>query len=381
MAALGYAARGDQAAYARAEHLSGELEDSARLAPALYGLAVYACAHGEARRSHELALRLRRVAEAASDTDTALEADVLLAISAVSSASSSDGFAAVDRALAVWDPERHRCHMFSFGQEPGVAVYAARVFLLGWTGRIDEARRVGADGLRVARGIGHPLSLAYLLAGVGIAELVAGEPGRVARAGAELRELTTEHDLSMWRVWADVLCAWARAREGDLDGGLAAARAALEARADIGFLGLQPYFLAVVAEIALDAGRARRRRVASRRGPRARRVVGRADRRAGRRAGRGPPRARSRRPCARGTRASRGARASPGHRHAGRGPARGAGAGRAARGCRLSPGGSVARGRRPRRAAGPQATAGVAAARALLDRLASGAHGAVTAAA
>ena len=114
---------------------------------------------------------------------------------------------------------------------------------------------MGADGLRVARAIGQPLSLAYLLAGVGIAELVAGETGRVARAGAELRELTTEHDLSMWRVWADVLCAWARARDGDLDGGLAAARAALEARADIGFLGLQPYFLAVVAEIALDAGR------------------------------------------------------------------------------------------------------------------------------
>jgi DNA-binding SARP family transcriptional activator len=255
MAALGYSAEATQAAYARAEHLSDELEDSARLAPALYGLAVYACAHGEARRSHELALRLRRVAEAASDTDTALEADVLLAISSCLLGEFEDGFAAVDRALAVWDPERHRCHMFSFGQEPGVAAYAARVFLLGWTGRIDEARRVGADGLRAARGIGHPLSLAYLLAGVGIAELVAGEPGRVARAGAELRELTTEHDLSMWRVWADVLCAWARAREGDLDGGLAAARAALEARADIGFLGLQPYFLAVVAEIALDAGR------------------------------------------------------------------------------------------------------------------------------
>jgi DNA-binding SARP family transcriptional activator len=255
MAALGYAADATEAAYARAEHLSGELEDSARLAPALYGLAVYACAHGEQRRCRELGLRLRRIAEAAGDTDMALEADVLLAISSCLRGEFEDGFAAVGRALASWDPERHRGHMFSFGQEPGVATYAGHVVLLGWTGRIDEARRVGTDGLEIARRIGHPLSLAYLLACVGIVELIAGEPERVAHFGAELRELTTAHDLSMWRVWADILCAWARARGGDLDGGLAAARDALDARADIGFLGMQPYFLAVVAELAVDAGR------------------------------------------------------------------------------------------------------------------------------
>jgi predicted ATPase len=255
MAALGYAAEETQAAYARAEHLSGELEDSARLAPALFGLAVYACAHGEQRRCRELVLRLRRIADATGDTDTALEADGLLAITSCLRGEFEEGFAAVERALAAWDPERHRGHMFSFGQEPGVATYAAHVFLLGWSGRIDEARRVGAEGLKIARAVGHPLSHAYLLAGVGAIELVAGEPERVARFGAELRELTTAHDLSMWRVWADVLCAWAQAHDGDLDGGLAAALSALDARADIGFLGMQPYFLAVAAEIAVDADR------------------------------------------------------------------------------------------------------------------------------
>jgi predicted ATPase len=145
--------------------------------------------------------------------------------------------------------------MFSFGQEPGVATYAAHVFLLSWTGRIDDARRVAAEGLEIAHRIGHPLSLAYLLACIGGAELVAGDPDRGARIGAELAEVTTTHDLSMWRVWADILRARAQARDGDLDGGLAAARAALEARAQIGFLAMQPYFLAVVAEIAVEAGR------------------------------------------------------------------------------------------------------------------------------
>jgi len=255
MAALGYAAEATEAAYERAEHLSAELEDSARLSSALYGLAVYACAHGEQRRCRELGLRLRRIAEAAGDTDTALEADVLLAISSCLRADFEDGFAAVRRAIAVWDPERHRPHMFSFGQEPGVATHAAYVFLLGFTGRVGEARRVGADGLRLAREIGHPLSHAYLLAGMGTAELVAGEPERVARLGAELREVTTAHDLAMWGTWADLLCAWAEARGGDVGGGLEAARAALEARAQTGFLGMQAYFLAAVAELAVDAGR------------------------------------------------------------------------------------------------------------------------------
>ena len=217
MAALGYSAQETQAAYARAEHLSDELEDSARLAPALYGLAVYACAHGEARRSHELALRLRRVAEAASDVDTALEADVLLAISSCLLGEFEDGFAAVDRALAAWDPDRHRCHMFSFGQEPGVAAYAARVFLLGWTGRIDEARRVGADGLRVARGIGHPLSLAYLLAGVGIAELVqqAVDPSMSVKRKVTVPDGSSRIASRIARQGGYSKCSSARARGDD----------------------------------------------------------------------------------------------------------------------------------------------------------------------
>ena len=149
MAALGYSAEATQAAYARAEHLSDELEDSARLAPALYGLAVYACAHGEARRSRELgpapAARRRgggRHGHRARGRRAArhLELPPRRVRRRVRRGRSS--------ARRSWDPERHRCHMFSFGQEPGVAAYAARVFLLGLTGRIDEARRVGADGLR-----------------------------------------------------------------------------------------------------------------------------------------------------------------------------------------------------------------------------------------
>jgi DNA-binding SARP family transcriptional activator len=255
MAALGYAAAETQAAYARAEQLSGELEDSARLAPALYGLAVYACARGDQRQCRDVGLRLRRIAEAARDADMALEADVSLAIGGCLRGEFDAGFAAVRRVLATWDPERHRGHMFSFGQEPGIATHAAHVFLLGWTGRIDEARRVAADGLRMGREIGHPLSLAYLLAGAGAVEVVVGEHERVARLAAELRELATAHDLSMWGLWADVLGAWARARGGDLEGGLATAREALDAREAIGFLAMQPYLLATVAELAVDVGR------------------------------------------------------------------------------------------------------------------------------
>jgi len=255
MAALGYAAEETQAAYARAERLSGELEDSARLAPALYGLAVYACARGEQRRSRELGLRLRRIAEAAGDTDTALEADVSLAISSCLLGEFDAGFAAVGRALAAWDPARHRGHMFSYGQEPGVAAYAAHAFLLGWSGRIDEARHVSAEGVRIARSVGHPLSLAYVLAAAGIVELVARDPERVAGVAADLREVTTVHDLAMWRVWADLLDAWSRARRGELEAGLAAARAALDERTAIGFLAMQPFFLALVAELAVEAGR------------------------------------------------------------------------------------------------------------------------------
>ena len=308
MAALGYAAEATQDAYARAEELSGgsrtrraslQRSTASPCTPARTAssgaAATSACGSGGSPRRRATRTRRSRPT-CCSPSSSCLRGEF------------EDGFAAVRRALAIWDPERHRPHMFSFGQEPGVATYAAHVFLLAWTGRIDDARRVGAEGLEVARRIGHPLSLAYLLAGVGVAELVAGDPGRVARVGAELGDVTTAHDLSMWSVWADILCAWAQARDGDLDGGLAAARAALDARAEIGFLGMQPYFLAVVAELAVDAGGLDVAEALLADGRAARRVVGRADRRAGARARHRAPRAGPRRPPRRAARARAGAR-------------------------------------------------------------------------
>ena len=362
MAALGYSAEATQAAYARAERLSGELEDSARLAPALFGLAVYACAHGEQARCRDLGLRLRRIAESAGDTDIALEADGLLAISSCLRGEFDEGFSAVGRALAAWDPDRHRAHMFSFGQEPGIAAYAAYLFLLAFTGHIDEARRAGAEGLETARRIGHPLSLAYLLAGVGLAELIAGDTARVARiAAGDARGDDGARPRDVGRLGGHPR------RVGTGPPRRSRWRARRRARGARGpCRDRLPGHAAVLPRRRRRARRGRRsaraRRGPPRRRPGARRVVGRADRRAGPRARHRSPRARARRPGDRGARARGSARAGAISRHAGRRRAggervggaardRGPGPGRRAR-CSIAcrPGRAASR-RRPRSAA------------------------------
>ena len=44
-----------------------------------------------------------------------------------------------EHALARWEPEKHRDHIFAYGQEPGVVSLTMTALTHGWLGRLDEA--------------------------------------------------------------------------------------------------------------------------------------------------------------------------------------------------------------------------------------------------
>ena len=253
MAALGYAAEATEEAYARAEQLSR----SSRT-PRGWPWRCTAWPSTPARTASSGVAVSSACGCAASPrrpvTRTPRSKPTSCSPSRAASAASSRTASPPSAGARAWDPQRHRCHMFSFGQEPGVAIYAGHVFLLGLTGRIDEARRVGAEGLDIARRIGHPLSSPICSpAWASPSSLPAIRARRAFRrraAGAD--DGARPRDVA--RLGGHPLRVGARAGRGPA-GGLAAAQVALEARAEIGFLGMQPHFLAVVAELAVDAGR------------------------------------------------------------------------------------------------------------------------------
>lgn len=221
MAARGYAAPEAEAAYARAELLSGEVADPSRLAPALYGLGAFYASTAQPRKAYEFGRRLHAVADALGDDDVLIEANVILGLAQYLQGNPLAAERRFEHVLARWEPEKHRGHIFVYGQEPGVVSLTMTALTRGWVGRLDDALAFAAEAARRGREVAHPLTLAYALAGTSILYQLVGDVDRVEGTARELVTVAGEHALPMWLAWGRTMRGWALFERGRADEGMA----------------------------------------------------------------------------------------------------------------------------------------------------------------
>ena len=221
MAARGYAAPEAEAAYARAEALSGEVADPSRLAPALYGLGAFYSATGQPRKAYECGRRLHAVADAIGDPDALIEANVMLGIAQFLRGNLVAAEPSFVLVLARWEPEKHRDHIFAYGQEPGVVSLTMTALTRGWLGRLDEALEFAREAELRGREVAHPLTFAYTLAGIGILYQLVGDVDRAEGTARELVTVASEHALPLWLAWGRTMCGWALLERGRAEEGMA----------------------------------------------------------------------------------------------------------------------------------------------------------------
>lgn len=248
MAAKGYASPEAEAAYARAEALSREIDDPARTAQALYGSAAFYLTTSQLDKSQDLGLRLLAMAEAAGDEDALLESDILLAIAEFLQGRLRASEPYVQRALDTWDPEKHRSHIFVYGQEPGAVALSMAALNNGWLGQVEEALRFAEAAQAAAAEIGHPLTFAYTLASVGILYQVLGEIERTEHTAVELVALTKGHKLPMWLAWGRTLHGWALLERGERELGLAEIALGVAGAEVVRSVVMKIHFLSQLAE-------------------------------------------------------------------------------------------------------------------------------------
>jgi hypothetical protein len=102
-----------------------------------------------------------------------------------------------------------------------------------FVGDVDAVRSASSDGARLSREMGDLYTLEHMLINLGLAELIAGEPGESAARCAEALRIARQIDdrVAQFYVLGGLGCGAAAAREPRLAAQLlGAAEAALEAR-------------------------------------------------------------------------------------------------------------------------------------------------------
>lgn len=251
-AARGYAAPEVEECYLRACELSADLDDDARLFPALRGLWNLRLVRAELDRARELGGRLLELAGA--DRGRLVAAHRAMGVTLFSLGefkAASDHFR---RAIEAYDPALHAALAPEHGADPCVVCLAylgTTTWALGYS---DQALGYVRDSLALARRLGHDLSVAVALTTASRFHQVRGEPRRTHEYASAVIALSEELRLPYWRALGTTLQGWAMARQGNARGGVVAIQRGRKALRETGAALVEPWNLASLADADRLAG-------------------------------------------------------------------------------------------------------------------------------
>jgi predicted ATPase len=235
----------------RALHLARTLDDTVATIRILWGLYALHVVRGNVR----LARSLAEQALGLTGQDTGLLIDVHMALGGGDQTEGKLASAAEHFALANRLYHQHRHRRVLFGADVGVFSLAWGSHGLWLQGQVEAAREQVARAAEIAAELGHPFTQMQASAYRCVSYQLEGD----LDASWDTAEATVagcrRHDIAYYGEWGVIVGGWVQAQRGDLAGGLARIKRGLDA------LHLQnaalrlPYYLALLAETQLLAGR------------------------------------------------------------------------------------------------------------------------------
>ena len=249
--AHGYGARETSAAFERARD-TATAEDGFERLSAQYGLWAGSFVRGELGAMRELSAAMLSDCERRPQSG---EASIAHRMRGVTHWCAGEFVAArghLEKAIAIFDPERDGDLAFRFGQDPGIVAtaYLAEVlWLLGEVGLADQ--RMTETTARAVKS-GHAATSAYGFLMATRFELIRRNPDRAATFARSLIKIANEHQLPFWMAISAWFDGWLEWRSGDRKPGLAAMRNSLARQAEQG--SVTTFFETLLAEAEAEAG-------------------------------------------------------------------------------------------------------------------------------
>ena len=257
MVTKGWAAPEVMRGYTRAYELCEQLGETAQLFTALWG--VWLCHFGQAKwqKARKIGEQLLGLAQRLKDPALLLQAHHALGPSLVMLGEYVDARAHLEQAISLYDPEQHRAQAFLYGgHDPGMCCLHLGALALWMLGYPDQALDWSRRGLKLARQLAHPASLAHAHAfGAICHQLCRGQQETQKLAEAAVN-ISTEQGLPQYRGQGSVLRGWTLAEQGHGEEGIAQILGGLVAYRATGTGQFRLYFPALLAEIYGREGRA-----------------------------------------------------------------------------------------------------------------------------
>jgi predicted ATPase/class 3 adenylate cyclase len=187
-------------AYGRALELSKAAGEVPRRFPVLRGLASFHLYRGEFEKAAAVGRELLSLAEEEDDAGLRIDGHLVLGSSVAFLGEVPAGLDHLERAIALFDPQRHGPGRFRLGPSPGVVSSTTSALLLWLQGYPERAVERGASGIRLAQELNHPFTLAYALFHVGLLDLWRGDFELVYERSSGVLDAAEEHDYQMWRA-------------------------------------------------------------------------------------------------------------------------------------------------------------------------------------
>jgi predicted ATPase len=248
-ASMGWAAPEVEKAFTRARELCRQLGETPDLFPVLKGLRVFYHLRADFQAARELGEQCLRLAQRQRDPALLLEAHRALAPTLYCLGELAPARMHLEQAMALYDPQQHRSHAFLYGENPRVSCCSYAAWVLWGLGYPDQALQRSHEALALAHELAHPHSLAYALFYDAVLYGFRRE-NQGAQARAEtLMGLSTDQEFALWVARGMILRGWVLTVEGQGEEGMAQMRAGLAAYQATGATLLQPYWLALLAEM------------------------------------------------------------------------------------------------------------------------------------
>ena len=204
MAIRGYTEEVEEA-YGRALLLSEELGEVPKRFPVLRSLAMFHVYRGEFDEAARVGRELLDLARQENDLALQVEGQVVLGSSMAFLGDVRAGVDRLERAIALFDPERHRPGRFRLGASPGVVAHTTSALLLWLLGHPERAVRRATSGLDLAHELHHPFTLAYALFHVGLLDLWRRDFELCYERSSGVLEAAEEHGYQLWQALAHAL--------------------------------------------------------------------------------------------------------------------------------------------------------------------------------